>query len=192
MKVFALLLAGILPALAANPPVAKGQAYGSPSAPILLELYSDFECPACRAFHTDVFPELMRDFINPGKVYLVEHDLSFHDHSGEATAYAFAAARIGKYPEVANALFFHQTEWATSGKIWDAVAGVLSNADQKRVANLAKDPGVLAEVKVETDEGRQKIRQTPTMIVIKNMRQYQFVAPNWELLRAFLNDLLSK
>ena len=192
MKVFALLLLGMLPTFAASPTVAKGQGSGSPSAPILIELYSDFECPACRAFHTDLLPQLTREFISTGKVYLVDHDLCFHNYSAEATGYALAAARIGKYPEVANALFQHQQEWATNGKVWDVVAGVLNAADQKKVQTLAKDPGVLAEVKAETDDGRTKIQQTPTIIVMHSMRQYRFVGPNWELLRGFLNDLLSK
>jgi len=193
MKLFALLLAGLLPACAANQAVAKGQGFGNPSAPILIELYSDFECPACRAFHSDLLPLLMRDFISTGKVYLIAHDLSFHDHSAESTAYAFAAARIGKYTEVADALFQHQMEWAQSGKVWDVVAAVLTPADQKKVAALAKDPGILAEVKTETDDGRLKIQQTPTIIVVHSMRQYRFVgSPNWDLLRGFLNDLLNK
>jgi protein-disulfide isomerase len=193
MKVFALLLTAILPAFATNPPAAKGQGIGNPSAPLLMEVYSDFECPACKAFHTDLLPLLMRDYINTGKLYLVDHDMSNHVHSAEATGYAFAAARIGKYAEVANALFQHQAEWAQNGKVWDAVAGVLSPAEQKKVQALAKDPSVVAEVKSETDAASTKITQTPTLIVIHSMRQYKFVgSPNWDLFSGFLNDLLKK
>ena len=193
MKVFALLIAALLPAFATNPPVAKGQGIGNPSAPILIELYSDFECPACREFHVDMLPRLMRDFINTGKVYLVDHDMSNHQHSAEATGYAFAAARIGKYSDVANALFQHQAEWSQNGKVWDAVASVLSAADQKKVAAMAKEPSIQAEIKTETDDGRAKVTQTPTMIVIRSMRQYRFVgSPNYDLFSGFLNDLLKK
>jgi protein-disulfide isomerase len=193
MKVFALLLVAMLPALATNPVGAKGQAVGSPSAPVVIELYSDFECPACRAFHTDMLPLLMRDYVNTGKVYLVNHDMSNHPHSAEATGYALAAARIGKYSEVANVLFQHQVEWAANGKVWDAVASVLNAADQKKVAALAKDPSVVAEVKAETDEARAKIQRTPTMVVIHSMRQYHFEgSPNWDLFSGFLNDLIKK
>ena len=194
MKLCALVLAALLPGFAASTGTSKkGQPFGNPSAPILIELYSDFECPACRQFHQTMLPLLMRDYINTGKAYLVEHDMSNHPHSTEATGYALAAARIGKYTEVADALYQHQAEWSVSGKVWDAVAAVLSPADQKKVAALAKDSSVLAEVKSETDESRPKVQRTPTLQVIRSMKQYHFEGtPDWGLFSGFLNDLLSK
>ena len=193
MKLCALALAALLPAFAASTGTAKGRAYGNPAAPILIEVYSDFECPACKAFHTQFLPLLVQNFISTGKVYLVDHDLSFHAHSNEATGYALAAARIGKYDDVANALFSHQTEWSASGKVWDTVAAVLSPAEQKKVAALAKDPSVIAEVKSETDQGRAKIQRTPTMLVIRGMKQYPFEgAPDWGIFSGFINELLGK
>jgi protein-disulfide isomerase len=193
MKLCALVLAACLPGLAASTATAKGKGFGNPSAPILIEVYSDFECPGCKEFHTDFLPLLMRDYITTGKVYLVDHDLSAHAHSNEATDYALAAARIGKYSEVADALYRHQAEWSASGKVWDTVAAVLSPAEQKKVASLAKDPSVLAEVKAETDAGRARIQRTPTMLVTRGMKEHRFVgAPDWAIFRDWLNELLTK
>jgi protein-disulfide isomerase len=31
---------------------------GSPNAPVIIEIYADYECPACAAFYTRVFPQL--------------------------------------------------------------------------------------------------------------------------------------
>jgi protein-disulfide isomerase len=194
MKLWALVLAASLPVFAASAGIAKGKGFGNPAAPILIEVYTDFECPGCRAFHTDFLPLLMRDYVDAGKVYLVAHDISFHAHSSEATGYAMAAARIGKYREVADALFQHQTEWSANGKVWDAVAVALSPADQKKVTKLAKDPSVLAEVKTETDDGRTKIHITPTMVVTHAMKEHRFEgkAIAWDIFRDWLNELLKK
>jgi protein-disulfide isomerase len=193
MKLCALVLAALLPGFAASTGTAKGKGFGNPGAPIMIEVYSDFECPACRQFHMQFLPVLVRDFIGTGKVYLVDHDMANHAHSNEATGYALAAGRIGKYAEVANALFEHQPEWSASGKVWETVAAVLSPADQKTVAKLAKDPTIAAEVKSETDDGRLKIQRTPTMLVIRGMKQYHFEgSPNWDIFSGFLNELLSK
>jgi protein-disulfide isomerase len=193
MKLCALMLAALLPAFAASTGTSKGKGFGNPAAPILIEVYTDFECPACKQFHFGFLPLLMRDFINTGKAYLVQHDMSNHPHSSEATGYALAAARIGKYNDVAEALYQHQTEWSASGKVWDVVAAVLSPADQKKVAALAKDPSVIAEVKSETDDGRLKAQRTPTMLVIRGMKQQKFEGtPDWGLLSGWLNDLLTK
>ena len=193
MGLCALALAAWPPAWAAPAVTAKGKAFGNPAASVLIEVYSDFECPGCRAFHVDFLPRLMRDYIDTGKAYLVIHDLSFHAHSNEATAYALAAARIGRYREVADALFQRQTEWAASGKVWDAVAPVLSPADQKKVARLAKDPAILAEVKTESQAGLARIQKTPTMLVTFAMKERRFeAAPPWEMFRDWLNGLLKK
>jgi protein-disulfide isomerase len=193
MKLCALALAALLPGFAASAGPAKGKGFGNPAAPILIEIYSDFECPGCRQFHTEFLPLLTRTYIDTGKAYLVDHDVSFHAHSKEATGYALAAARIGKYQEVADALYQHQAEWSVSGKVWDTVAAALSAADQKKVAKLAQDPGVLAEVKAETDDGLKKIKRTPTMLVTQGMKQRVFEgAPPWDIFRDWLNELLKK
>jgi hypothetical protein len=125
---------------------------------------------------------------------MVEHDMANHPHSNDATAFAFAAARIGKYNEVADSLFAHQTEWSANGKVWDAVAQALNPADQKKVQALAKDPSILAEVKTETDVARTKIQRTPTMLVVRGMRQFPPFegSPDWTLFHGFLDELLKK
>jgi protein-disulfide isomerase len=193
VKLCALAMAAWLPAFAASPALAKGKAFGNPAARILIELYSDFECPGCGTFHNQFLPSLMRDYVDTGKAYLVAHDLSFHAHSNEATGYALAAARIGKYKEVADALYQHQAEWSASGKVWDTVAAALSPEDQKKVTKLAEDPSVLAEVKAETEDGRPKVQRTPTMLVTEGMKQRRFEgAPPWNIFRDWLNELLSK
>ncbi len=193
----ALALAACLPSLAASIPTAKGQSFGNPKAPILIELYADFECPGCKSFHLDFLPSLMRDYVDTGNAYLILHDLSFHLHSNEATGYALAAARIGRYKEVADALYMHQAEWSANGKVWDTVAAVLSPADRKKVAALAKDLRVQAEVKAETEAGgRAKIGHTPTILVTHAMkeRRIEGMRPDeWNIFRDWMNnDLLKK
>jgi len=161
------LLLTALPGVAADAP--NGKILGNPFAPIRLELFSDFTCPGCKAFHDTVLPVLQRDFIAPGKAFIVFRDYVLppnpgHEHSGEAARYAVAASRIGKYQQVADALFATQASWAKSGKVWDAIAPVLSAAEQKRVQALAKDASVADEVKRDTDTGnRAGLRTTPTV-----------------------------
>jgi protein-disulfide isomerase len=141
-------------------------------------------------------PFLMRDFVNTGKAYLVykEFPLPMHSHSREAAAYACAAARVGKYEQVADALFQNQPSWADNGKVFETVASVLSPADQKKVQSLAKDPSVVSEVERDVQEGQlERVNQTPTMLIIRNGKKYPIGGTiNYELLRRFLDDLSSK
>jgi protein-disulfide isomerase len=199
MKLYTLALVALLPCLAATPDVDKGKALGLPTAPIRMEIFSDFTCPHCRVLHEQILPELMREFVVPGKLYIIDRAFPLtgagHQYSREAFNYAVAAARIGKYQEVADALYAHQNTWALAGNVWDCVAAALKNpADQKRVQELSRDPGVLAEVQAEYQEGVQAgINQTPTIIVTVGSKRYPLPsAPNYELLRSMLNGFLQK
>src|SRR5690242_5927823 len=144
MKCLALALALLLPCFAAMPEIDKAKAMGSPSAPIVMEVFASFDCPHCKDLHETTMPLILRDYVVPGKVYLVNREFplsgQYHPYAREAANYATAAARIGKYQVVAEALFKNQMAWAQNGKVWETVATVLTPAEQKKVQTLAKDP----------------------------------------------------
>jgi protein-disulfide isomerase len=192
MKLSALLIT-LLPLVAAAPSIDKGKAFGNPGAPITIELFSDFQCPACRALHTDMLPAIMRDYVLPGKAYLVykEFPLPMHPHSREAAAYACAAARVGKYSQVADVLFQNQPSWAADGKVFETVATALTPAEQKKVQTLAKDPAILSEVQDDVSEGASvPVNSTPTMLIIHGAKRYPITGGvNYNLLRSFLDGL---
>jgi len=194
MKLFALALAALLPCLAASSDADPGKSMGSPSAPVRIEVFSDFECPACKALHEQILPLVFKDYVIPGKVYLVSHEfpLRMHQHSREAANYATAAARLGKYQAVADALFLAQAAWEVNGKVWDTVANVLTPEEAKKVQALAKDPSVLSEVQRDVDAGiAGGINQTPTMFVSRGTRRFPVTgAVNYNLLRSMLDGLL--
>src|SRR5436305_756498 len=115
MKLYAIVLAAVLPGLCAAPDLDKGKILGNPSAPIRIEIYSDFACPACKALHEQLLPALLRDYIMPGKVYVVSREFPLnipaHKYSREAAHYATGAARLGIYQPVADVLFQQQGGW---------------------------------------------------------------------------------
>jgi len=167
MRLFALALAALLPAAAADAP--NGKIVGNPNAPMRLEVFSDFSCPGCKNFHEQTLPILMKEFVGPGKAFIVFRDYVLppspgHEHSPEAARFAVAANRVGKYMAVADALFQQQVSWAMSGKVWEAVAPVLTPGEQKKVQELYKAPSVADEVKRDTDTGnRAGLAKTPTV-----------------------------
>ncbi len=182
--------------LAAAPEADKGKILGSPTAPVRIDVYSDFECPACRTFHEEMLPLIVRDYVIPGKVVVVSHEfplnIAEHKYSREAADYATAAARLDIYQPVADALFSRQPEWMNSGKVWEAVASVLTPEQQKRVQALAKDPSVLAEVSRDVEAGnREPVRSTPTIILAHGSQRFPIPWPvNYTFLRSLLNGYL--
>ena len=173
---------------------AASRTRGPANAPIQIDVYSDFQCPACKMMYERLLVPLTYDYVDKGKVYLVHHEfpLPMHAHAMEAACYACAASRIGRYDQVSDVLFRRQESWAASGKVDETVASILSPAEAKKVRALAKDPAVVAEVQQEIRGGQvANIRQTPTMIVTRRGKQYQIPGMNYDMLRHFLDQLLA-
>ena len=72
--------------------------------------------------------------------------------------YAAAAARVGKYQQVADALFQTQSSWALTGKVWEAVAPALTPGGAEKVQALMNDPTVAAEVQTRSRTGHSRAR----------------------------------
>jgi protein-disulfide isomerase len=189
----------VLSCQAAAPVIDKAKVLGNPSAPMMLEVFSSFDCPHCKAMHETDYPPLMRDFVIPGKACIVNREFPLsgagHLYAREAANYATAAARIGKYDVVADALFKNQANWAINGNVWDTIAKVLTPAEQTKVQALAKDPGVLAEVQRDLDAGvAAGLTSTPTTVVVYKGKRYPALSgeQNYELLKNYLNQVLAK
>src|SRR5260370_32124580 len=75
---------------------------GQSSAPVTIELFSDYQCPSCKSLHDQTVNQLIADYVQKGKVYLVhrEFPLPQHQFARLAASYAAAAYRIGKYEQV--------------------------------------------------------------------------------------------
>ena len=152
----AALLIAAASAASAAPPTATAKTRGVPMAKVTLEVFSDFQCPACKALHEQTLKQFVTDYVDTGKVYLVHRDfpLPMHPHARQAASLASAASRLGKYDETADAIFAAQESWSKDGKLEDAVVKAVGPAEAKRIAALAKSPDVVAEIERDMQKGR--------------------------------------
>jgi protein-disulfide isomerase len=180
--------------------IATAKTLGTKSAPIQFEIFSDFQCPACKSFFLSASHRLVEDYCSEGKVYLVHHDFPMttipsHIHSEEAARWANAAAAIGKFHEVESALYTHQESWEVTGKIQELLADVLSPADLKRVRALVDDAEVKAALQHDRDLGNAnnvETRGTPSIFVTHNGHR-ELLPPSgvsYNLLKPYLDYLL--
>jgi protein-disulfide isomerase len=192
--VFALALA--LPFVAITADSGGGKASGVPTAPVKIEVFSDFQCSHCKTLYEQTLRPLTAEYVRSGKVYLVHREFprTGGPYSVPAAQYATAAARIGKYTQVADALFAKQTVWGASGKVEEVALSVLSAPEAAKVRALVKDPSVAAENEKDVQLAQGiPIRQTPTMIITKGQRQFPLTGSmNYSLLRRFIDELLAK
>jgi protein-disulfide isomerase len=144
---------------------------GSTTAPVTVEIYTDYECPACRDLYMNTLPSLNNDFVATGKVRLVHRDypLPQHQFSKIATRYANAAGAIGKYDLVANQLFVTQPEWSQNGNVDGTVAKVLTPADMEKVRAMVKTDSHLDDTvakDVALANNTDHLTQTPTIVIV--------------------------
>ena len=195
---FALAIASTLAIPAAGPETDKSRTMGNPGAPMRWDLYSDFTCPHCKMLHEQILPKLLTDYVNPGKVFLVFHEYTLtgqgHEHSKEASLWADAAAKVGKYQQVSDALFATQASWAVTGKVWEAVAPALTEAERKKVQALYKDPAIAADVQRDLNMGMAaRVDRTPTLIMTHKGKQTPWSWwDNYALFRSLVDGELQK
>jgi len=60
----------------------SGSSVGSATAPVVMQVYEDFQCPACESFITNELPSLLRDYVGPGTLRIEANDLDIIDRGG--------------------------------------------------------------------------------------------------------------
>ncbi len=50
-----------------------GQHLGDPSAPVKIDVWEDFQCPACRNYSLTVEPQVIANYVDTGKAYYTYH-----------------------------------------------------------------------------------------------------------------------
>jgi len=93
--------------------LADGDVLGAADAPVLLEVYADFQCPACRLFVTTQLERLTNDFVRPGFVRIQARDIAIlgrgsFDESLELAVGAACAAQQDRYWQFHDLVFWNQ------------------------------------------------------------------------------------
>ena len=201
---FAALTCAMALVLAAGSPGQAGsvtdvdphKAFGSKSAPIVMEVFSDFQCPACKQLFKTTNQLLIDNYVNSGKVYLIHRDfpLPMHAYSRIAAHYARAAAQMGKGEQAEKVLFDNQEKWEQNGDVDGTVASVFSAAEMAKIRVLAKGTSLDASIDKDVALGKGfNVNQTPTSIIHFKGQTYPVVGVvTYDVLHQFLDQLLSQ
>jgi len=87
---------------------------GDSSARVWLVMASDFQCPACKYWHDSVSAEIMRDYVDAGKVRFayLNFPLTQHQNARPAAEAAMCAGAQGRFWEMHDAIFADQDKWS--------------------------------------------------------------------------------
>lgn len=91
---------------------AERPALGAADAPVVMVVFTDYQCPFCKKFFEDRLPSIRESFVSTGDLRVVVRDmpLARHRFARAAAAAAACADRQGAYWEMHEALYARQTE----------------------------------------------------------------------------------
>lgn len=166
----ALLIAGQVPAGTTQMNATDDALMGGPDSPVKLELFSDFQCPSCRAFYLDTVTRLLAEYAGGNKVLFIFRDfpLEMHPVAREAARYALASKSLGhdQWLKVIEYLYTFQGEWSYDGKIEAVVSRILSAQDMAKLKEALKNPAIEQSIERSVALGNsRKVDQTPTLFV---------------------------
>ncbi|SNQ50723.1 Protein-disulfide isomerase [Frankia canadensis] len=145
-----------------------GIVVGKASAPVTVDMYEDFQCPACEALEKQT-GSTFRGLLDEGKIKIDYHMMSFLGPESKRAANASAAAaNEGKFRQLHDVLYANQPKEHTGGFTnatlieLGAKAGLTSQAYKDAVNNGTYD-GYVA--KVDSDAGKAGVTGTPTVLI---------------------------
>ena len=178
----------------------SGSTLGRPDAPVTLVEFADLQCPYCAQWSGQTFPEIVRDYVRPGKVRVVFAGLAFVGPDlDRALRFAAAAGRQGKFWHVVDLLYANQgaenSGWADDAlmrEIGAAVPGL--RVEQAHGASAS--PAVDRQLAAARDlASRLGIRGTPTFAAGRTgtpLAPIRVTSLGTEALRPTLDTLLAR
>jgi len=143
---------------------------GSMSSPVRIEVFSDFQCPACRDLYLGAIRQVLQDYSSKDKVCVIYHEfpLSIHAYGKEAARYSEAASRMGiqNLLTVFDSLFADQAQWSQDGDLDAVIAKALPQDEYRKLKKVIQDPSINQSIEKEVQLGLKKdIKSTPTMFI---------------------------
>ncbi len=162
------------PSSPAQTALAADRTLGKSTAPVTLEVWSDFQCPVCGQFARTVEPALIAKYVTPGTLRIVHHDAAFQGAKSQATYDESVESAAGARCAATQGLYWPFQDWTFANQIGEnqgafsadrlkaiaAAAGLDVAAWQACVATGDEQKAVRAETSQALADG---VNATPTM-----------------------------
>jgi protein-disulfide isomerase len=142
---------------------------GRADAPVTIDLYEDFQCPACEAWGRTVFPSLASSELASGRARVVFHDMAFlGPESVDAGVAGYAAAQQGRFWDMWATIYANQgreNSGAFSSERLIAMADRLGLDVARFEADMGSAAAQAAIAGSRADAARAGVTSTPTLII---------------------------
>jgi protein-disulfide isomerase len=148
----------------------RGYVKGSPSAPVEITEYADYQCPFCQTFATLQMPTIEERLIKTGKLRWRYRDfpLEQHQFARLASHSAACADEQGKYWEQHDRIYEGQADWAASSDAGEHFRSYARDIglDLTRYDECMKSGKYAGRIQASYEEGvRAGVGSTPTLLV---------------------------
>lgn len=147
-----------------------GRIEGRESANVWMVVISDFQCPFCKRWHEQTMPQLIREYVQSGKVRIAYLNLPISTHRNAQPAHeaAMCAAEQDAFWPVADALFATQQDWKSKFEVepyFDSLA-TRHVRDVPRFRRCMRDGHVRQLIATDVSRiTRLGVGSTPTFLV---------------------------
>ena len=151
---------------------------GNDNAPVVFVEYASLTCPACAAFHSNVYPQLNKEYIETGKVKFIHREIYFDKAGLWAALTARCSNVVNRYFGMLELLYSEQAIWSryeSSDKIVDALLKISAKSGIEKAKAIScledqeKALDLVNEFQIYVD--RDAIESTPTFII--NGKKYE-------------------
>lgn len=139
---------------------------GEEAAPVTLIEYSDYQCPYCKRHFTRVMPQLVKAYVESGKLKYVMREFpidSIHPQAAMASQAALCAGEQGKYWQMHDLIFGAQKRM--SPDVFREHAASIG-LDAVAFSGCLEDNRYAAQVRRDQAEGQKLgVRGTPSFVL---------------------------
>lgn len=180
-----------------------GTYLGDPNAPVKIEVFEDFQCPACKQFGDSVETQIitqMKDLIESGKVYyhfrqypFIDDNAAYHE-SDKAALASMCAAEQGKFWQMKETIF---ANWKgeNQGNFTDRRLQAMAQAiglDMGKYNDCYDSNKYKAEIDADYEAGKKMgVSGTPSLFINGELLSPGFV-PSYEEIKAKVDAILNQ
>jgi protein-disulfide isomerase len=166
---------------------------GNAEAAVVIEEFSDFQCPACQAFQP-VLSQVLEDFGDQVVLHYRHFPLPFHNVAEPAARAAEAAGQQGQFFAFHDKLFENQRTWSTSPnpmlqfiKYAEELGLDISLFKQHMRSSVLRD-----QVRNDMREGRERgVNGTPTFFLNGQRMTFSTYEEFYNAIAAAINPAVS-
>ena len=145
---------------------------GKNNAPVIFVEYASLTCPACAAFHKNVYPKLNKEYVETGKIKFIHREIYFDRAGLWAALTARCTNAVKRYFGMLDLLYSDQPLWSRSDNSDEIVGALLkisakSGIEKEKAISCLEDQekalDLVNQYKIYMNE--DAIESTPTFVI---------------------------